>query len=285
MQIYDNLLQESKFCFSQKGDTMSHFFEYKQTCRHVSFCYTDSTFFTEREIHPYHEILYFMDGSTFLLTEHFKIKPEKGSLILIPSGSYHLFQPESKNPFTHLKISFYAEAEYASAVVSAMKELTIIKQPGNTLLFLFNRICSYIAASPTDENSGLFLYGAFLMLLSELNREKNLRQTQLPNREKLISQCINYIDQHLSENLSLETIADQLTTSSSSLTHTFKEAMGISLHKYIVEKRLFHAHRLIQENRNPTTVYLECGYGDYSSFYKAYVKMFGYPPSRSSTQL
>ncbi|MBQ2742579.1 MAG: AraC family transcriptional regulator [Oscillospiraceae bacterium] len=34
-------------------------------------------------------------------------------------------------------------------------------------------------------------------------------------------------------------------------------------------------------NNPPTKIYLDCGYRDYASFYRAFVKMFGYPPSQT----
>nr|MBQ4319131.1 AraC family transcriptional regulator [Clostridia bacterium] len=67
--------------------------------------------------------------------------------------------------------------------------------------------------------------------------------------------------------------------SESTLFRTFRKELGITLHRYITEKRLSYARKLIMDNENPTNIFLDCGYGDYSSFYRAYSKMFGHPPS------
>ncbi|MBR2181446.1 MAG: AraC family transcriptional regulator [Oscillospiraceae bacterium] len=54
-----------------------------------------------------------------------------------------------------------------------------------------------------------------------------------------------------------------------------------AIYRYITEKRLIYAHNLITNNNPPTKIYLDCGYRDYTSFYRAFVKMFGYPPSQT----
>jgi AraC-like DNA-binding protein len=57
--------------------------------------------------------------------------------------------------------------------------------------------------------------------------------------------------------------------------------LGISVHRYITEKRMMHAFSKIKDGALPTKIYTECGYNDYATFYKAYVKIFGKAPSLS----
>ena len=56
--------------------------------------------------------------------------------------------------------------------------------------------------------------------------------------------------------------------------------LGISLYKYITEKRLIFANKLLEQGEKPTKIYVQCGYKDYPTFYKAYTKMFGKSPSK-----
>ena len=95
----------------------------------------------------------------------------------------------------------------------------------------------------------------------------------------MISRALQYIDEHLTQEISVSAIADQMNVSASTLSHSFKKELGVSLHQYVMEKRLIYARKRLTENGYPTKVYMECGYNDYSSFYKAYLKMFGVAPS------
>ena len=64
------------------------------------------------------------------------------------------------------------------------------------------------------------------------------------------------------------------------LMHTFKKNMNISIHKYIIKKWLILAHAKISNGEQSVIVANECGFNDYSGFYKQYVKMFDTTPSR-----
>ena len=49
--------------------------------------------------------------------------------------------------------------------------------------------------------------------------------------------------------------------------------------KYITEKRLLYAQNQIKKGRRPTDVSVECGFDDYTTFYRNYCAEFGRPPS------
>jgi AraC-like DNA-binding protein len=61
-----------------------------------------------------------------------------------------------------------------------------------------------------------------------------------------------------------------------------QKEMYISIHKFIVKKRLIQAHHRICAGEAVTVVAMECGFQDYSGFYKQYKKAFGFPPSQKS---
>ena len=59
----------------------------------------------------------------------------------------------------------------------------------------------------------------------------------------MISQLINYINEHLSENLSLATLADQVSYSQYYVCRIFKKMTNKNLSSYILEKRIGEAGR------------------------------------------
>ena len=56
------------------------------------------------------------------------------------------------------------------------------------------------------------------------------------------------------------------------LSHVFKNDLHISIHKYVLEKRLILANKKIRQSVNPTVAASECGFADYSAFYRQYKK-------------
>ena len=247
--------------------------EYKLTHNQISFCYTDASTFEEREFHAYHEILYIINGEAALFTEQFQQTAEKDTLILIPKGHYHYFQPKDSAPFIRLKIGF----PYMPEPLEELLEIRVVSDLCDTTRFLLQEICSCLEKD--TESKKLTSYGAFLMLLPKLCGTTAQKPAYIRDNEHFLSKAIFMIHENLANTLSAEALAEALCDSPSTLTHAFRKEMGISLHRYITEKRMIHAHRLITEGALPTKIYHDCGYTDYSSFYKAYIKMFGCPPS------
>jgi len=255
-------------------------FDHRLTYHQVNFQYTAKDTIDEREIHHYHEILYYIDGDTTFLCAHFQEKLLPGTLLVIPKEHYHCFRREQRNQFQRLKISFPDIPELGDLSPLTMNGIRLLQPADNPLLPLLNRMCTALSEQDSPERTSLFLYGAFLILFTDLSKEKG--DTEVPflrENSHLITRCLKFIDENLTEDVSVNAITSDLHVSASMLSHTFKKELGISMHQYIMQKRLIYARKLITAKGNPTKVYLECGYSDYSSFYKAYVKMFGVPPS------
>ena len=67
---------------------------------------------------------------------------------------------------------------------------------------------------------------------------------------RTISPIIEYIDENLSSDLSLDSIADRFFISKYYLARIFKEKMSITLHSYITQKRLTMAKYKIYHARS-----------------------------------
>lgn len=89
---------------------------------------------------------------------------------------------------------------------------------------------------------------------------------------------IDYVNRHLSEPLSLDELCNVFYLSKSQLCRLFKKATGSTLWHYITIKRLAKAQELIAAGAHPTHIYTQCGFNDYSTFYRAYVKAYGVAP-------
>ena len=84
---------------------------------------------------------------------------------------------------------------------------------------------------------------------------------------------------YLSGNLDIKSLTEIMHISPSGITHIFKKEFGIPIHKYIMQKRLVYAKRLVKSGEQLSKIYADAGFKDYSSFYKAYTNYFGYAPS------
>ena len=223
-----------------------------------------------REIHPYNELLFYYDGGGEFLSEKYRENAAPETLFVIPKEQYHMFSIANQDRYKRLVISFYDMSPFCE------NDIKLIRDTNSDIRRIAARMKDVLECK--GENAGLFLYGLFLQLLCELCEIK--KEPPAARKEnQFVSRCLLYIDNNYRKEISAEKMARCLTVSVSALFHEFKKELGVSPHKYITEKRLVYAHSLIAAGEKPTKIYTECGYSDYSVFYKAYLKMFGCPPS------
>ena len=98
-------------------------------------------------------------------------------------------------------------------------------------------------------------------------------------QDSTVGAVIRYIDENLTSIRSMDEICHALYISPSHLCKAFQEVLNISPMKYLRLRRLHHAHDLLRSGERPTTLYTECGFRDYSSFYRAYREHFGISPA------
>ena len=239
------------------------------------FSHTNRNRFVEREIHTFHELLYCIGGDVTVYTDGFYRSVKKGTLLLIPRGCYHLFQIHGDEPFERLWIGFSDKDLPPGVLVQGVQGVQLLESPSSTLCFLLRMLCD--AADEGGALAAAKAYGTLIALLCSLSASAEAPQTD-ERMHGLLHACLDFIEAHLADKLTLPQIASALYVSPSTLSHLFKRRMGISLHQYITQKRLVLAHEQIGGGAAPTAVFSAYGYADYSSFYKAYVKMFGHSP-------
>ncbi len=99
-----------------------------------------------------------------------------------------------------------------------------------------------------------------------------------------IASAVEFINKNLTEPFTIEDICKELFISKSYLHRLFLQHIKTTPQKYIASKRLLLAQKELRDLAKPTEVYTHCGFSDYSSFYRAYKKHFGYPPSEELNQ-
>ena len=88
-----------------------------------------------------------------------------------------------------------------------------------------------------------------------------------------------YINEHLTEELSVDKLAEAGALSRYYLMHKFKAMTGYSIHQYVTSKRLMLAKSLLASTDDPIAdVAFQCGFNDYSSFSREFKKAFSLTP-------
>lgn len=122
-----------------------------------------------------------------------------------------------------------------------------------------------------------------VVLLSILAEIKKLFDAKLyitpAEKTEQIRAIIEYVNRNLTEDISVDMLCDKFFISRGQLYRSFRSATGSSVWDYILTKRLHMARSYIADGGRATEAATACGFGDYSSFYRAYTKKYGVIPS------
>lgn len=94
----------------------------------------------------------------------------------------------------------------------------------------------------------------------------------------LVAHLIQYINNHLGEDLSLEVLAKECNYSIFHLCKIFKKVTQKTLNNYIIEKRLERVAKLLTTTLPISRIAENTGFHNYSYFYKAFCKVYGQSP-------
>jgi two-component system response regulator YesN len=96
----------------------------------------------------------------------------------------------------------------------------------------------------------------------------------------IVQKCVNYINEHLHEDLNVEVLADKFHFNVSYFSTIFKKNMGIGLSDYITDTRMQKAAQLLSLNNEKVyKIARKVGFCDVKYFYKIFRKKFGVTPN------
>lgn len=94
----------------------------------------------------------------------------------------------------------------------------------------------------------------------------------------IVAELVDFINSHLSENLSLDRLAQEVNYSEYYICRIFKKVTKYTLTNYIVEKRIEKAAHYLKSSMSINKVAENVGFNNYSYFYKTFSKYMGSSP-------
>lgn len=131
---------------------------------------------------------------------------------------------------------------------------------------IFLRIFDCI--SSVAPNSDILLNSIVFELIYKISNDNDRRENRTEgNMNETILKALDYIKEHLSEDLSLEALAEYTSFSPVYFHNLFKESVGIRLRSYVETKRIKKACNLLMTtDMTLTEIALECGFSSQSYF-------------------
>lgn len=131
------------------------------------------------------------------------------------------------------------------------------------------------------------MISAVLQLICEIHYiYDSMKSLSLINTDSNFAKLEGYIDDHLFEKLTLKSVSKETFLSERNINYMLKKFAKKTFHEYITENRLNRAKKLIEgKYYSLNKVASLCGFTTYSTFYRAYLKQFGCPPSGKSSKI
>lgn len=228
------------------------------------------------EIHPFYEILFFIKGDAEFVSENERMRVSENTLFLIPAETFHRFDIRDQGSYERCVFNFSPPEDLADTVSEILTEIRVMGECNREISGIFSRLKRISDDAFSDAERKTMMKALFYQLIMELRLStESFTSLKMRSAESVVARAIAYIEGHYREKLTIDGIAKALNVSKSLLSYYFKCELNVSVYRYVTEKRLAYAHRLIQSGTPMTEVSRLCGYGDYSVFYRAYTKMFG----------
>ena len=243
--------------------------------------------------HDYYEFYFFLEGDVSLQIGNKIVPITYGDIMLIPPRLAHRPIIHSQNT-PYRRFVFWISQEYCNHLLELSPDYVYLMQyvqTTQTYLFhndriTFNSIQSLILRLIDEMHSERFGRAAQIQLcvndlilcLNRLIYARNVCPPSTSDEQDLYRRLTAYIEEHLDEDLSLETLAREFYLNKYHIAHVFKDASGLSVHQYIIKKRLALCREALLSTANISEIYQLYGFKDYSSFYRAFKKEYGMSP-------
>lgn len=243
--------------------------------------------------HAYYEIIFIRSGNLQYLVGTQRYRVQRGDVLLIAPGVSHrpLFLERLQEAYARVVIWLSAEgAALLQSQWPCLSELSsgpcVLRTgdlPTDSIAAyeaMFRRgVREYMAREPGWDAA---VFANTLQLLVSLYRDFGRGRVVQPPAEKreLLDEIMSYVEDHLSERITLETTAHRFHVSESTVSQLFRKRMGVSYYRFVTQRRLIAAKTLIQQGTALENVAEAVGFSDYSGFYRAFKQEYGISPTK-----
>ena len=233
-----------------------------------------------KHMHNTYEILLFISGDCDYVIEYktYKLKPY--DLLLIPPGTYHYTSVKSnKTDYERYVINFKKNSFNTNSIDRMFQKLACINAKENPCIINAFNDGELILNNENNQKSSLIIDHVVNDILLKIDSIADYQNVMYIETKTLFSNIILYINDHLREKITIDSLSKTFYISKSNLSYLFLKNLGISPMKYIRQNRLFLAKALIEEGNKSTEIAIFCGFENYNTFVRAFEKTFGQTPT------
>jgi AraC-like DNA-binding protein len=232
-----------------------------------------------------YEIIFITGGQGKYNVEGREYEANGGCAFLIRPLTFYKLSINENEAFSFYSVRFSKEA--ISKNLSVILDRLISDEEIGERFFSRSHFCDHVSSAferaelaesmrelERNELLGAILSELIVFLSSADSPVANLTDDELGAR------VVRFLNRNIDKNISLDWLARRFFVSKYHLCRAFKKYSGTSVHSYINHKRIMYAKQLIEAGETASGAAERVGFGDYSAFYRAYVKIVGKSPSK-----
>ena len=234
--------------------------------------------------HDKYEIIYVQEGQGKYIVEGVEYPVKPRTLMVFPPLVYHCVSVEVGSSYDRYVLFFdknmvidTVEASFSALNASAASAGAFYSAEAisDSIITIFDRFEAAESLPEAEYTVYSKLILAELLLLLSVAKREDFR----PDDIELGARVIRYLNENTDRDISLDMLAKKFFVSKYYLCRAFKKHNGISVHGYIQQKRVMYAKQLIEAGETASGAAYRVGFGDYSAFYRAYIKVLGSAPT------
>ena len=252
------------------------------------FYYSDSHFQSVSEHrHDYYEFYFPVSGKIEMEIEGKRTPLSSLDAVVVPPRTLHRAVTENSE-HSYCRYVFWISVSYFRHLCAGMEGLSYITDLAksgeyihhfseNEHSLIQSKVLRLIEEDRSDRYGGTDFSRLsicdLILTLSRLVYEHD-HPRSLKQQDDPVQIMMEYIENNLEENLSLESLSEKFFLSPSHIAHIFQERTGITVHRFITKKRVERCADEIKTGRPVSLVYREYGFRDYSVFFRSFKKEF-----------
>ncbi len=237
--------------------------------------------------HDFNKIIIFLSGSVTYIIEGKTYYLKPWDILLVDHHAIH--KPIIDPNVYYERIVIWVDENYMKSASALTADITACFRTASERSFnlirlnptLMERIKFTIgnlelALSPEqDAEFGIALlrnalFMEFMVYINQIYLGKQYEKDHTALKyDRRTEEILKYINTHLTQDLSVDSLAEQFYLSRYHLMHKFKEETGYTVHNYILQKRLLLAKDYVNQGMPVTKAALASGFADYSTYHRA----------------
>lgn len=273
MQLHQDQLEETSVIYYVPGPPALSGLLYYPLC--VGYFDCKPSYILQRNTYSSYLMIVMMTGSLSYETRHARGVARAGQVLLIDCNTPHSYAAQGKCSFTFVHFDGAQSREVYEELLHRSGGLIKLLRPNDLHESLGEMLSTLRQDRRLNEAQASAMLHGILMQLLEASGAAGSGTVG----NSLVDRAIAYIQEHLTDRLTVETIAEHVGYSTGYFSHLFAGETGMSPYQFVVRSRVERAQQLLQTTRlTVQDVAFQCGFNSAANFCYTFRRFTGESP-------